>query len=115
MNCLVFPGSGHLMIKKRVRGGIVLVTATASVIILMDWIVGNAVSIIMELQESGVTVGPESVLELTAEVKRRLFGADSLKVKVALGLMVGSWIGAMADIGYLYYRGTVHTRNPKSS
>jgi TM2 domain-containing membrane protein YozV len=93
-SALVFPGAGHFILGKRVRG---LLFSAISIVCLFV-IVSSAVEIAREI--SGEIVSGQIPLDsarLTDEVSQRLAAGDSRSVTLSTYLLAACWLAGIAD------------------
>ena len=96
LSALVFPGSGHFMLKQRTRGFILCVISVAGVGFLMNHAMQQAMSTIDSLQ-SGLLAGgnTQDVMQLLNSAGHE--DSDSITVKLITWLVGGCWLFGIVD------------------
>lgn len=98
ISVLVFPGAGHLYLKRGARGCLFLVPTVVAVMVFLNDAMEQASAIAGEIMAG--TMAPDPVA-MAARLEQH--GGSTLAT-VAAGVMIVCWIGAAVD-AYMLARG----------
>ena len=91
ISALVFPGAGHLYLKRGARALLFLLPTLAAVVVFLNDAMAQATTIANEIMAG--TMAPDPVA-MAARLEQH--GGSSLAT-LAAGVMVACWIGAAVD------------------
>jgi len=95
LSALVFPGSGHFMLKSRMRGFILCAVSLGCVAFLMNHAMQQAFSVMDSLQTSlAAGASPQAMTNALTSADQ---GEESITVKLASWAVMGCWIFAVID------------------
>ena len=82
---LVFPGAGHIYLKKYKMAAIFIITTLASIVVIVMEAVKHAKSILQEIEASGIAVNASNIAEMSA---RAANNADTKATSIATLLII---------------------------
>lgn len=94
LSALVFPGIGHLVLKKRLHGAVLAGAAFASLYFLISKSVEKAFEVVDKIQSGEVLPDAATISELVAS---QTTGTETLLLRVATAVLVISWIIGIVD------------------
>jgi hypothetical protein len=98
ISALVFPGAGHLYLKRRARACLFLLPTVVAVVVFLNDAIEQATKIAGEIMAGTMSADP---VAMAARLEQQ--GGSTLAT-VAAGVMVVCWIGAAVD-AYMLGRG----------
>jgi hypothetical protein len=98
ISALVFPGAGHLYLKRRARACLFLLPTLAAVMVFLNDAVQQANAIVDQIMAGRMPADPAA---LAAQLEQQ--GGGSTMATAAAAVMVVCWIGATVD-AYLLAR-----------
>ena len=97
-NLLVFPGVGHWIEKKWLRGCWYVIPTVLAIFVLIRWVVLQAAEIILKVQHSGQEV---NLFSLQPFVKESLRNSNSTEVWLAVVVIVVCWVLSVVDAYFI--------------
>lgn len=94
MSALVFPGVGHLYLKKYLSGVALASVAGGALYFLTFTVVERALIIVEKIQLGDVPPDIDSIAEL---LTKQSAGADSKLINIATIILLFSWVIGIAD------------------
>ncbi len=94
LSALVFPGSGHFLLKKYIPGTVLAGTAFAGLGFLIAEAVEKAVQITEKIQSGEVRMDAATITEL---VSKRASGADAQLLDFAMAALLIAWLIGIVD------------------
>jgi hypothetical protein len=98
ISALVFPGAGHLYLKRAARGLLFLLPTLVAVVLFLNQAFEQASEIAGQIMSGAVPADPAAIA-----ARMEQSGGGSILGTVAATVMVVCWIGAIAD-SYLLAR-----------
>jgi TM2 domain-containing membrane protein YozV len=89
LSALVFPGAGHIYLKKYISGVLLVGTALVALYLLMSKTMEKAVEISEKLQNGDVQLDIEALMEL---VSKSSSGADAQLLNMATLALIICWL-----------------------
>ena len=93
-SALLFPGSGHFVLRKHVRGALLAGISIACLYVLVSTAVEIARQISDEIVSGRI---PLDSARITDEVAMRSAGDDSLGTRLSTYLLIGCWLVGIVD------------------
>jgi hypothetical protein len=94
LSMLVFPGSGHLYLKKYVTGSVLALISLAALYYLVDTAIEHAMQIVDKIQTGAVT---PDVASISALVENQAASGNTLLANLATTAMLVCWVVGMID------------------
>jgi hypothetical protein len=94
LSALVFPGAGHLFLKKYLRGAALLILALTGIIAIMVTSVQRAIAIVEKIQNGDVPLEMQALSELVSKSSSR---PEGLLVNIASLVVLLCWIIGIVD------------------
>lgn len=94
LSAFVFPGLGHMIVKKYVAGGILLALALSSLIFLIADAVQQALELSAKLQSGEVGLDSASISQL---LSGQVTGTEALLGNIATLVLVLCWLIGIID------------------
>lgn len=94
LSALVFPGSGHFLLKKYVPGTVLAGTALAGLGFLIAEAVEKALQITEKIQSGEVRMDAATIMEMVAKPAT---GADAQLLDIAMGALLIAWLIGIVD------------------
>ena len=94
LSALVFPGVGHLLLKKYVTGAILVCASLAALYLIVADILERALSIVEKIERGEVSPDVAAIAEL---LSRQPTGNESQLLDVALPVLIICWVIGIAD------------------
>lgn len=91
---LVFPGAGHLYLKKYRMASLLIISTIACLFFLIIKAVGKAMAILEELEASGVAINSYNILQASAGATSN---ADTTATSIATLVIVACWFIGVVD------------------
>ena len=101
LSAFVFPGAGHLFLKKYLRGAALLILALTGIIVVMVRSVQSALPLIEKIQNGDVPLEAQAISEL---ISKSASGPDSLLVNIASLVVLLCWVIGIVDSYKLGHR-----------
>ena len=93
LSALVFPGSGHFVLKRKARGCLFLVPALIALVIVLRQIMARLDQLMAQIDSGALPLD----VQLIAEKVDALSANDGPAMTVAVGVLVACWIGSLVD------------------
>ncbi len=90
----VFPGSGHLILKKRLRGWIYILVTIGAFALLMQKIMVIANRIASEIVSGTIPLDPVKIMQL---IHQSVYQDILFSASVGLQVLIGCWLVALID------------------
>lgn len=94
LSALVFPGVGHLYLKKYLSGLALVTSASAALYFLLEAEVERALQIVEKIQRGEVQPNVDAIME---SVTQQSSGSDSRMINIALLILFFLWLIAIVD------------------
>lgn len=94
LSALVFPGSGHIYLKRYVAGAVLVSASFAVIIYTITKTTEKALSIADKIQNGNVPLDIEAITEL---VSKQSSGSDILLLNIATTALIVFWIIGVFD------------------
>jgi hypothetical protein len=94
LSAFVFPGLGHLYLKKRLTGSVLVGASFAAIYYLMSKVVENALLISEKIQSGDVPLDAVAISEL---LSKQSTGAESQLQNIATAVFVICWLIGIID------------------
>ena len=94
ISALVFPGAGHIYLKKYVTGIVLISLSLAALYIVISEATTQALLIVEEMQNSGAPIDMLSISELAT---RQPAGSDTGAMGTATTILIICWIAGIID------------------
>lgn len=91
---LVFPGAGHLYLKKYRMATVLIITTIGCLSFLIMKAVEKAVSILEEIEASGAAINAQNIVEISASATGN---TDTTSTSIATLLIVICWFVGIID------------------
>lgn len=92
LSALVFPGAGHLYLKRRPRALVFIVLTLVSGGYFVGDLFGRAYAIAQQIMAGDMGIDPLAISRLAEQA-----GPTPFLVNVAMVVMIGCWLGAAID------------------
>lgn len=96
ISALIFPGLGHLALKRGARGCLFMLPALAAVVYLLRSVLQLIDQLLNELNNGTLTLDPVAVLE-----RVHASGIDNAATNLASLVCILCWVGSIADALWL--------------
>jgi hypothetical protein len=93
-SALVFPGAGHLFLKKKISGAILGCVSLAALYLIIANMLERAQQIVDKILRGEVSL---DVIAITEQLSRQPVGNDSQLLDIAWAVLIFSWIIGIAD------------------
>jgi uncharacterized membrane protein len=94
LSALVFPGAGHLHLKRYITGAVLVCAALAALYLIAADILERALAIMEKIERGEVSPDVAAIAEL---LSRQPIGDESLLLDAALPVLVICWVIGIAD------------------
>jgi hypothetical protein len=94
LSALVFPGAGHLFLKKHLTGAILLCASLAALYLIAADIWEKALAIVEKIERGEVSPDVAAIAEL---LSRQPMGNESHLLNAALPVLIICWLIGIAD------------------
>ena len=94
LSALVFPGAGHLFLRKYVTGAALVCVSLAALYLIVADIVEKALAIIEKIERGEVSPDVAAIAE---SLSRQPMGNESQLLDVALPVLIICWVIGIAD------------------
>jgi len=91
---LVFPGIGHFVLKQRLRGSVLMVTALIASAIIVKIAVQRAMALIDKINSGQIAIDSGTITEL---VSNSVSTTDNSTVNLSAMVLVACWLFAIID------------------
>ena len=109
LSALVFPGSGHIYLKRYIQGGVLIAAALAATYHIVSIAVQNALSIVEQIQRGEVSAEAISITELATQQSS---ASESQSIELITIALILCWVIGVADA---YRLGQAQDRTEKLS
>lgn len=109
LSAFVFPGVGHLYLKRYVSATVLIGATLAALYGLASGVMEQALLIVERIHEQGM---PLDLAALTTAVTRQLSATDTRSMNFSMGVIVVYWFVAVVDSIRI---GHSRDRNPRAS
>ncbi len=93
LSALVFPGSGHFLLKRKARGCLFLVPALVALAIVLRQIMARLDQVMAQIDSGALPLDVQLIMEKV----EALSANDGPAMTVAVGVLVACWIGSLID------------------
>ncbi|MEG1054789.1 hypothetical protein SAMN05216517_109149 [Janthinobacterium sp. OK676] len=93
LSALVFPGSGHFVLKRKARGCLFLVPALIALVIVLRQIMARLDQLMAQIDSGALPLD----VQLIAEKVDALSANDGPAMTVAVAVLAACWIGSLID------------------
>lgn len=97
LSALVFPGSGHFILGRKVRGCLFLVPALVALVMVLRQIMARLDQVMAQIDSGALPLD----VQLIAEKVDALSANDGPAMTLAMSVLVASWIGSLIDTWFL--------------
>ena len=94
LSALIFPGTGHLYLKKPIPGYGLIVTVVLCIIIIVSKLSEQASTIALQLQAEGGVISTERIMELAMETSQN---SNNTPTTTAMMIIVACWFLGIID------------------
>jgi len=94
LSALVFPGTGHFLLKKRISGAILAAASLAALYLIISNILERAQQIADKILSGEVNLDEAAIAEL---LSRQPSGGESPLLDVAWAVLIISWLIGIVD------------------
>ncbi len=94
LSAFIFPGAGHLYLKRYLMGTVLLVATVIALFGLVSQITDKAFQIVEQLQLQGM---PLDLMALTTLVSEQLSAAETQSLNITTVVIVVCWIVGILD------------------
>ena len=94
ISAFVFPGSGHILLKQYIRGGLLAGVSIACIWVLLSIILEKAQQISFKIQTGEI---PLDLTRIMAEVSQLIDGSNTPQADTATYVLVICWVIGMVD------------------
>ena len=91
---LVFPGTGHLLLKRYARGWILIAVCAVATYVLLNQVMQQANAVLQNLETGGGVVSMESISSLVQDSAAK---TDAGRVTLATWVLILGWLFAIID------------------
>jgi len=91
---LVFPGVGHMFLKKYVRGSVLMLSALVAFSVIVNTVMQRAMAVVDQINRGDIPLDTGTIAEL---VSISADGADSLTGNVAVMVLGACWLIGIID------------------
>ena len=93
LSALVFPGSGHFVLKRKARGCLFLVPALVALVLVLRQIMARLDQLMAQVDSGALPLD----VQLIAEKVDALSANDGPAMTVAVCVLAACWIGSLID------------------
>lgn len=97
LSALVFPGSGHFVLGRKVRGCLFLVPALVALLLVLRQIMARLDQVMAQIDSGALPLD----VQLIVEKVDALSANDGPAMTVAMSVLVACWIGSLIDTWFL--------------
>ena len=95
LSALVFPGSGHFLLKRQARGCLFLVPALVALVLVLRQIMARLDQIMAQIDSGALPLDVQLIMEKADALSVN----DGPAMTVAVGVLVVCWFGSRIDTG----------------
>ena len=93
LSALVFPGTGHFLLKRKARGCLFLVPALLALALVLRQIMARLDQVMAQIDSGALPLDVQLIMEKV----EALSANDGPAMTVAVGLLVLCWIASLVD------------------
>ena len=93
-SALLFPGSGHFLLRKHIRGALLAGISIACILLLIVTAVDIAQQVSDEMLSGRIPLDPARI---TDEVSKRIADSGSLRASLSTYLLLACWLVGIVD------------------
>ena len=93
LSALVFPGSGHFLLKRQARGGLFLVPALVALLFVMRQIMARLDQVMAQIDSGALPLDVQLIMEKVDALSAN----DGPAMTVAVCVLAACWIGSLID------------------
>ena len=97
LSALVFPGSGHFILGRKVRGCLFLVPALVALVLVLRQIMARLDQVMAQIDSGALPLD----VQLIVEKVDALSANDGPAMTLAMSVLVACWIGSLIDTWFL--------------
>ena len=97
LSALVFPGSGHFILGRKVRGCLFLVPALVALVMVLRQIMARLDQVMAQIDSGTLPLD----VQLIVEKVDALSANDGPAMALAVSVLVACWIGSLIDTWFL--------------
>ncbi|WP_426055919.1 hypothetical protein [Janthinobacterium sp. PSPC2-1] len=97
LSALVFPGSGHFILGRKVRGCLFLVPALVALVMVLRQIMARLDQVMAQIDSGALPLD----VQLIVEKVDALSANDGPAMTLAMSVLVACWIGSLIDTWFL--------------
>ena len=97
LSALVFPGSGHFVLKRKARGCLFLVPALIALVIVLRQIMARLDQLMAQIDSGALPLDVQLIIEKVDALSAN----DGPAMTVAVSVLVACWIGSLIDTWFL--------------
>lgn len=94
LSAFVFPGVGHFLLKKYIRGAVLAGTAIAGLYLLIAKTVEMALQVTEKIQSGEALLGAATITELVSE---QATATETQLLNIAAAVLIISWLVGIVD------------------
>ena len=94
LSALVFPGAGHLFLKKHITGAVLVCASLVALYLIVADILEKALTIVEKIERGEISPDVAAIAEL---LSRQPMGNESQLLDAALPVLVICWVIGIAD------------------
>ena len=94
LSALVFPGVGHIYLKKHISGTVLIGTAFAAIYFLVSITIEKALQITEKIQSGDI---PLDIAAITESISKQSTGAEAQLVNLATATFIICWLIGIVD------------------
>lgn len=94
LSALVFPGAGHLYLKKYRMAALLIITTLVSLSLIVMEAIEQAMSLLEEIETSGAAISSNKIAEMSAQAASN---ANTTTTSIATFLIIACWIIGIVD------------------
>ncbi|MBM7071462.1 hypothetical protein JQC92_05345 [Shewanella sp. 202IG2-18] len=100
-SAFVFPGSGHFILKQRLRGWVYIIVTVGAFALLMQKIMEIANKIANEIVAGSIPLDPAKIMQL---IHQSVYQDILLSASMGLKVLIACWLMAIFDCIYISWR-----------
>jgi hypothetical protein len=93
LSALVFPGTGHFLLKRKARGCLFFVPALVALALVLRQIMARLDQVMAQIDSGALPLDVQLIMEKV----EALSANDGPAMTVAVGVLVACWIGSLID------------------
>ena len=94
LSAFVFPGSGHLLLKKHISASIIFSAAAISIYLLIDNLMTRAITIGEKVVSGEI---PYDAYSIAAAIELQSANSDPLLINITSSVFIFSWLFSIID------------------